>query len=132
MTTVRFPGAHLGRRQREANTIDRELIARCMRLWDQGMDTYAIHTAIMEPESVVDRAISRGLELRRGGDDVSPRNWIVIQSGILNTVSQGGFEFFGPYTEVEAVRLQATLAETCTGTVTAVQLLYHPLAKEKK
>jgi hypothetical protein len=34
------------------------------------------------------------------------KNWIVMQGTILNTVNGGGFEFFGPYTEQEAIMVK--------------------------
>jgi hypothetical protein len=58
------------------------------------------------------------------------RNWIVITGSILNTAQGGGgLEFFGPYTEDQAVRLQRLLASPSCELVLAVQLLHRRVPK---
>jgi hypothetical protein len=39
-------------------------------------------------------------------------DWIVMQGTIINTAKGGGFEFFGPYTEQEAIKAEKTLNAT--------------------
>jgi len=40
-------------------------------------------------------------------------DWIVMQGTLINTVQGGGgFEFFGPYTEQEAIKAENTLNAT--------------------
>jgi hypothetical protein len=38
-----------------------------------------------------------------------PKNWIVIQGQIVDTVDGGGFEFFGPFTEKEARNVRSRM-----------------------
>jgi hypothetical protein len=39
---------------------------------------------------------------RESKNRVYVRDWIVISGSIINTTTKGGFEFFGPFTEIEA------------------------------
>jgi hypothetical protein len=37
------------------------------------------------------------------------RDWIVVQGSLLSSAGGGGFEFFGPFTEEEAVEVRDEL-----------------------
>ena len=57
------------------------------------------------------------------------RDWIVISGGIINTTKGGGYEFFGPFTEAEAVEVRDELRSEGNSneiTTTCIQLLKLP------
>ena len=61
-------------------------------------------------------------------DRVYARDWIVIQGNLLNSTRDGGFEFFGPFTEAEAIKVRDDMkSEGGTPDLTiCVQLLKLP------
>jgi hypothetical protein len=66
-----------------------------------------------------------GMNMKDVDVDGNVADWIVMQGTLINTVQGGGFEFFGPYTEQEAIKAENTLnatAKQCKADVVATKL----------
>lgn len=71
----------------------------------------------------------------RGEKDSQVKNWIIVAGQPIGRVSGGGFEFFGPFTEEQALRIkkhwiELSQFENGEFTVQVVQLLnVNPLSQ---